>query len=244
MDEKHEARKAVSLGEAFDLFMTGHAENKLKCPEEYRKRFRRHLTRWRGRLLGSITRSEVEDWHGKIGATSGHYAANRAHSVLRRIFNWSRNRGLVNANPAERVSRFHEVSRERFLGPDEVSRLLTALSGMADPAMADFIALLLYAGQRRSTVAGMRWADVDLAGAVWRVPSQASKNKRPIVVPLTPQALEIINRRRQSAARRSRTGRSSAGGGSPCRSVIRGHSQALGPSPATSPGRAMAGVTC
>jgi len=198
MDEKREMRKAVTLGEAFDLFMESHVIPKLKRPDEYTERFKLHLERWRGRLLSSITRSEVEDWHGKIGATSGHYAANRAHSVLRRVFNWSRNRGLVDANPAERVSRFHEASRERFLGPDEVSRLLTALSGMTHPVMADFIALLLYAGQRRSTIAGMRWADVDLSGAVWRVPSQASKNKRPIAVPLTPQALEIIRRRRQS----------------------------------------------
>ena len=198
MAEKREARKAVTLGEAFDQFMAGHAKPKLRRPDEYQERFDLHLAGWRGRLLASLTRSEVQDWHGRIGAESGPYAANRAHSVLRRVYNWSRDRGLADANPAEGVERFHEASRDRFLSPDEVSRLLGELGAMTDPAMADFVSLLLFVGQRRSAVAGMRWADLDLTGAVWRLPSQASKNKRSLMVPLTPQALEILQRRRST----------------------------------------------
>ncbi len=198
MAEKREARKAATLGEAFALFMSTHAEAKLRRPDEYRERYDLHLARWSGRLLASITRSEVEDWHRHLGASSGPVAANRAHAVLRRIYNWSHSRGLSENNPADGIERFPETPRERFLNPAEVARLMQEAGTMSHPDMADFVLLLLFVGQRRSAVAGMRWTDLDLQEAVWRVPAQASKNKRSLVVPLTQPALAILTRRRQS----------------------------------------------
>ncbi len=92
MAEKRDTRKTLTLGEAFEQFMV-HARGKLKCPEEYAKRYKAHLSHWRGRLLSSLTRSEVQDWHQNLGKTRGIYAANRAHSTLRRAYNWCISRG-------------------------------------------------------------------------------------------------------------------------------------------------------
>ena len=41
----------------------------------------------------------------------------------------------------------------------------------------------------------MSWSDVDLEGAVWRIPAAVAKNKQVAAVPLVPPALEILRRR-------------------------------------------------
>src|SRR5687767_2790467 len=52
--------------------------------------------------------------------------------------------------------------------------------------------LLLLTGQRRGEVASMRWADLDLDKGVWTLSSEATKAGRAHEVPLSRQALDII----------------------------------------------------
>jgi integrase len=57
--------------------------------------------------------------------------------------------------------------------------------------------LLLFTGARRSNVAEMRWDEIDLERAVWRIPR--TKNGRPQMVPLVPPALNILKSRRETS---------------------------------------------
>ena len=55
-------------------------------------------------------------------------------------------------------------------------------------------------GQRRSEIAGLNGDEIDIDAGVIRLPAERTKNGRPHTVPLSPQALAIINARpRQSA---------------------------------------------
>ena len=58
--------------------------------------------------------------------------------------------------------------------------------------MAAAFRLRLLTLQRGGEVLSMRWQDLDLANALWTIPSEYSKNKLPHRVPLSPQALDII----------------------------------------------------
>jgi len=42
----------------------------------------------------------------------------------------------------------------------------------------------------------MRWKDIDFERSIWRIPGEVSKNGDPMQVPLIPEALEILRRRR------------------------------------------------
>src|SRR5262249_20867615 len=53
-----------------------------------------------------------------------------------------------------------------------------------------FIKLLLLTGQRRGEVADMRWSEID--GDVWTLPPSRTKNKQKHQVPLSSQAMTII----------------------------------------------------
>jgi integrase len=59
----------------------------------------------------------------------------------------------------------------------------------------DFILMCLLTGGRKSRVAEMRWDQISLSGATWRIPAELEKNGEEHVVPLVPKAVEILEER-------------------------------------------------
>ncbi len=45
----------------------------------------------------------------------------------------------------------------------------------------------------------MSWADVDLVNGLWVIPAGKSKNKKSMGIPLIPEAIEILEKRKQKA---------------------------------------------
>jgi integrase len=87
------------------------------------------------------------------------------------------------------------VERDRFLRPDELRPFFEALAAEPNQTMRDFILLALLTGARRSNVAAMRWKDVDLRNAEWRIPAPESKGRKQQLVPLGPEAVAILESR-------------------------------------------------
>jgi integrase len=61
-----------------------------------------------------------------------------------------------------------------------------------EPVYAGFIQFLILTGQRRSEVAEMRWAEIDLENRVWLLPKERAKNGVEHSIPLSDQAAEIL----------------------------------------------------
>lgn len=97
-------------------------------------------------------------------------------------------------NPAEGIEHFEEIERDRYLLEDEIPRFFQAL-GEETEQIIDFFLLSLLTGARKGNVLAMRWQDIDFNLARWRVPGELSKNKKPMVIPLTAAAVEILNSR-------------------------------------------------
>jgi integrase len=62
----------------------------------------------------------------------------------------------------------------------------------SDDAYGKVIKLLILTGARRAEVGGMRWSEIDRKRAVWLVPATRTKNGRPLMLPLPPLAMTII----------------------------------------------------
>lgn len=84
-----------------------------------------------------------------------------------------------------------EAARERVLTMDELARVWRAAGLLGYPA-GPWARVLMLTGQRRSEVAGMRWADVDLEAGTWTLTASHTKAKRAHLVPLPAAALAII----------------------------------------------------
>lgn len=168
-----------------------------------------------------LTRADIREWAESIrdgerrwradGGRAASYTANRAFELLRRIYSWAVGKDLLAASPFVGLEKpSEEGSSERVLSRDEVRALLLALDNCPREhdayralwtSYADAVRLLLLTCVRRSSVLGLRRGELeDLEGAEprWVVPGGAegrSKSGRAHVVPLSLQALAVINRR-------------------------------------------------
>jgi integrase len=156
----------------------------------------KHLSPWSTRRLSSIKKSDVQALHAEIGRTCGPYAANRVLALLRAMYNKAEEIGWKGENPANKVKAFKEVSRDRFLHPDELERFFAALQ-VEKEIFRDFFLLCLLTGARKNNVQTMRWADLDMAAGYWRIPE--TKGGTVVVVPLVAPALAILRTRQEAA---------------------------------------------
>jgi integrase len=154
------------------------------------------LPTWRGRTVHDITRRDVIDLIERL-AEDRPIAANRALAWLSKFFNWLTERDVIAASPVHGVKRpSEERKRDRVLSDGEIIALWHACENIGGPE-GGCVKLLLLTGQRRSEIAGMRRSEID--ADVWRLPRERTKNATPHAVPLSAQALAIIDAMRQFA---------------------------------------------
>jgi integrase len=175
-----------------------HAKNPDRACKAVRWSRDKYLSGWKNRPLRSITRKQVRDLHNELGKKSGHVLANRTVTLLRTLFNWAiKSVEWKGENPATRIERFPETSRDRFLLADEAARLFTELRQEPSRDLQAFVILALFTGARRSDILSMRWRDLSFETNTWLIPNP--KSATPYVVPLMPEAVEVLkNRERKS----------------------------------------------
>jgi integrase len=83
------------------------------------------------------------------------------------------------------------ASRERVLSPDELRRLWQALS---DNRFSEIVRLLLLTGCRRTEIGSLTWDEIDLGRRLIVLPPTRTKNGRGLELPLSTQALAIVER--------------------------------------------------
>jgi integrase len=169
--------------------------------EETRRNFDKHvLRRWRGRLIGNIARRDVIELLDTIADEGEPIAANRVRAALSKLFDRAIQPGIIESSPVAMVERpGGETERERALTDAEIRTIWLAAGSLAYPFRA-FFKMVLTTAQRRSEVAAMRWADVDMDEATWTLPAAVTKAGRAYVVPLSPLAMKILTECPRSGA--------------------------------------------
>jgi len=76
---------------------------------------------------------------------------------------------------------------------DEIKKLWNWLDEDGS-LMAETFRLRLLTAQRRGEVMGMRWPEIDFDENLWTIPGTRTKNGRTHCVPLSPQAMRILER--------------------------------------------------
>jgi integrase len=106
------------------------------------------------------------------------------------LFTWAIGEGMAHANPVVGTNKAcEEVQRDRVLS-DEEFRLVWLHAGDGD--YGAILRLLILTGQRREEVGGMTWSEIDLSKALWSIGGERTKNGLPHEVPLSSQALLIL----------------------------------------------------
>lgn len=198
-DKRRADRAEITFGELFSEYLERHAKVHKKAWQVDEGQFKRYLTSWVKRKLSTITKVDIQNLHHEIGRDRGHYAGNRLLALLSSLFNKANEFGLWDKpNPALGIKKFREQSRDRFLQVDELPRFFESLAQETNDMIRDYFLLSLLTGARRGNVQAMRWEQIHLERGEWHVPD--TKNKTPQTIPLTEEAIIILQRRKESAS--------------------------------------------
>jgi integrase len=153
------------------------------------------LPSW-GRLKAeSITRTDVVSLIDKINDRGSQMQAGKVLALVRKIWNFGIERGVLGMNPAARIPRPARVrTRDRVLSDIELRTVWKKLA-KADlrPQVRDAILLQLLTGQRIGEALKAEWSEIDLKERTWLIPASKSKNRREHLVPLSEQAAALLD---------------------------------------------------
>lgn len=147
--------------------------------------------KWKGRCLDEIGRADVVALIDRIAAKTP-IMANRVLAVVKKLFSWALDRGLLDVHPVARLSPpAPERPRDRVLSDNELKALSKAWGTMGYPWGSAFQLLLLTAA-RRGEVEEIAWTEINAADRLWTVPAERVKTKMPLLMPLSSPAVELL----------------------------------------------------
>jgi integrase len=146
----------------------------------------------------AVTREQVVKVIDKITARGATRRADTARAIIRSIFAFGIDRGLIDANPATGLRNRHEYRPREVIA--DAARIRTLWEGIEDgrapmaPTIGLIVRLALLTGLRRAELAATKRADLDLecARPLLVIPSGRAKNRNLHRVPLSPQAAQLF----------------------------------------------------
>jgi integrase len=159
------------------------------------------------RPIGEIGRPELVDAVRQLEERQAFNAAKKARGWLGQIFRYALAKGLININPATDLDIVAAPAPRSVphasLPVVELPALLRAVDmDGGSPLTRYAIRLLLLTGVRPGELRKAPWSEFDLERAVWSIPAERMKMRRPHLVPLPSQAVEIL-RQLQAISSRS-----------------------------------------
>ncbi|MBJ6570522.1 tyrosine-type recombinase/integrase [Enterobacter hormaechei] len=138
----------------------------------------------------------------------GRGATEKAKKVRQRcgeVFRYAIVTGRAEYNPEPDLTsamQGHESSHYPFLNAPELPAFFEALSRYSGSKLVVLAArLLIITGLRTGELRGATWQEIDVDAAVWEIPAERMKMRRPHIVPLSLQAQAIIMRIREMTGR-------------------------------------------
>jgi integrase len=190
---KRDEKQAPTVAWLAEEYIEKYAKrNKRSWKEDQRIIQHDILPAW-GRLKAQdIKRKDVIALLESILERGSPIQANRTRALISRMFNWALERDLVSTNPAHQVRAVApENQRDRVLSEEEIRTVWRAFD-QQDALVGTIFKLRLLTAQRGGEVESMAWADIDLDGGWWTIPSGIAKNKLSHRVPLSKAAMDLL----------------------------------------------------
>ena len=160
--------------------------------------------------VDEISRREVKDFLEELGPKITE-TARRIRFRMREIFDDCIEAEYLTINPAgdgirqsvRRWSRHHKVEHFAALPYDKVPGIFDKIlhsPGMRETRLA--LAFLVLTATRSAEVRGARWDEIDEKACVWRIPAERMKSDRPHTIPLSNNALLLLQDAKEAIKKR------------------------------------------
>jgi integrase len=150
------------------------------------------------RAISDIQAYEIVTVIKKISGRGAVDLAKRNLQTISMVFRYAVAHNLAERNPAADVRPsdiLPSVKKQNYARVDvkELPALLRAIeAGRSSPLTRLAVRLLALTFVRTSELIGARWDELDIEAAQWRIPAERMKMKTPHIVPLSRQALEVL----------------------------------------------------
>ncbi|WP_434723117.1 tyrosine-type recombinase/integrase [Mesorhizobium sp. RIZ17] len=200
------ASAAQKIDRAFetvlDRFIKARRRDGIRKVDEDEKDFNREcLPKWKGRDVASLTMADImEVIEGIADRGKQRQALNMAQKIGT-FLNWCVDDDVIEVSPYRpkkvRTAIGQKAGRDRTLNDAELRAFWKATDGTVEglgEVVSAAYRLLLLNGQRLNDVAEASWPELDKAKRVLTIPAERFKSDRDHTVPITDDALAIIEK--------------------------------------------------
>lgn len=149
------------------------------------------------RPIGEIKPLELLNVLRKIEKRGALEKMRKVRQRCSEVFRYAIATGRAEFNPAADLSSaldVHQSNHFPFLKADEIPDFLRALNSYTGSRLVQIATkLLMITGVRTIELRAALWSEFDLDNAIWEIPSERMKMRRPHLVPLSTQALDLLN---------------------------------------------------
>jgi integrase len=189
--EAEAAQKQLLLSAVVDDYLAARQEDmKPRSHVEWTRLLTQHWKPLHKLMIGAVNRQIIAAHLRTIAKDNGPFAANRARGALSAIFAWAIGEGLCDSNPVIGTNKpTEEKPRERVLDDAELAAVWKAAP---DNDYGRIVKLLMLTGQRRDEIGSLCWSEIDFDARTIKLDGARTKNSRAHVIPLSDDALAIL----------------------------------------------------
>lgn len=151
-----------------------------------------------GRQIAEIQPGEIRSVVQAIEKAGAADVAGRVFQRVRAIFRYAAAHELIKSDPTyslrpSEILKPRKVTHRAAMAEKDVPEFLAKLAKFdGDPTTKHALALLMLTAVRPGELRGARWEEIDASKALWRVPGERMKMRTEHLVPLSTQALQVL----------------------------------------------------
>lgn len=218
--QKRERREAATIADLIERYNRDHlptkSQTKMRLADEKRQLEIIRTSLGSTTKIADIHSGDIGEMHRRITETRGPVRANRVLALASKMFSLSLValagerlawRDAVMGNPCKGISRNREEGREQFFSPPELERIAGALAEYPPEAYdiqkkvgraaVDALRLMMLTGARPHEAMSATWEQFDKEANFWVKPASTVKQRKTHRLPLSPPAIELVNRLRK-----------------------------------------------
>ncbi len=196
------AQRAATVADLVVAYLEKHAKPKKRSWREDERILNKDVVpRWGRRKARDITRRDVIALLDDIVDRGAPIQANHTFAVIRRMFRFGVAKDLIPDTPCvgiEAPAKSHQ--RDRVLSEEEIRTFWSHLDeARVTKETRLALKLMLITAQRKSELLSAEWVHFDLEGRWWTIPAENAKNGLPHRVPLSNEAMAILEELRPNS---------------------------------------------
>ncbi|MEQ3640816.1 MAG: integrase domain-containing protein [Alteromonas sp.] len=146
--------------------------------------------------ISNLTAPKAIEVINLIVGRNSHEIARKVARRMNSVMTYAVNAGIIHHNPLIGIKELipsTKVKHQPTISTNELPELMKALKySSAKITTRCLIEFQLHTMVRPGEAAEARWSEIDFSQSIWAIPSERMKMDRPHLVPLTNQALELL----------------------------------------------------